>query len=85
MLTLFPDLYHYFIKNKHIMNAQIRNNKILAIGEGVLDNGLNEVFPIDVEILPKTEQGELDYEAIFALDVEVINNEVKIKHDLDNE
>lgn len=61
------------------MNAQVRNNKIVSIGEGVKDNGLNEVFPIDIEILPKTEDGELDYEAIFALEVEVKNNEVKIK------
>jgi hypothetical protein len=60
------------------MKVQVRNGKILAIGEGVLDNGLNEVFPIDIEILPKTEEGELDYEAIFALEVEIINNEVKI-------
>lgn len=61
------------------MNVQVRNNKILAIGEGVLDNGLNEVFPIDIEILPKDENGELDYDSIFRLEVEIIENEVKIK------
>jgi hypothetical protein len=61
------------------MKVQIINNKIVSIGEGILDNGLNEVFPIDIEILPKTEEGELDYEAIFALEVEVINNTVLIK------
>ena len=61
------------------MKAQIRNNKILAIGEGVKDNGLNEVFPVDIEILPHTEEGELDYESIFALEVEVIDNEIVIK------
>lgn len=44
-----------------------------------MDNGLNEVFPIDTEILPKDENSELDYEAIFQLEVEVINNKIIIK------
>jgi hypothetical protein len=61
------------------MNAQVRNNKILSIGNGVMDNGLNEVFPIDTEILPKDETGELDYEAIFQLEVDVVNNQIIIK------
>jgi hypothetical protein len=59
------------------MKAQIINNKILAIGD-LKDNGKNEVFDIDENILPRTEEGELDYEAIFALEVKIINNEVKI-------
>jgi hypothetical protein len=59
------------------MKAQIINNKILAIGD-LKDNGKNVVFDIDENILPRTEEGELDYEAIFALEVKIINNEVKI-------
>jgi hypothetical protein len=60
------------------MKVQIINNKIVAIGD-LKDNCKNEVFDIDENILPRTEEGELDYEAIFALEVEIINNEVKIK------
>jgi hypothetical protein len=60
------------------MKVQIINNKIVAIGD-LKDNGKNEVFDIDENILPHTEEGSLDYEAIFALEVEIINNQVKIK------
>jgi hypothetical protein len=58
------------------MKAQIINNKIVAIGEGVLDNGLNEVFPIDMDILPKTEEGDLDYEKIFSATVIFTDNKI---------
>jgi hypothetical protein len=60
------------------MKVQIINNKIVAIGD-LKNNGKNEVFDIDENILPRTEEGELDYEAIFALEVEIINNQVIIK------
>jgi hypothetical protein len=60
------------------MKVQIINNKIVAIGD-LKDNGKNEVFNIDENILPHTEEGELDYETIFALEVEIINNQVRIK------
>jgi hypothetical protein len=63
-------------KTKNTMNVQVRNNKILAIGEGVLDNGLNEVFPIDIGILPKTEEGDLDYEKIFSATVIFTDNKI---------
>lgn len=65
------------------MKAQIINNKIVAIGEEVKDNGLNEVFPIDIEILPKTEEGELDYEAIFNLEIEIKNDKLTVKNNND--
>jgi hypothetical protein len=58
------------------MNIQVRNNKILAIGERILDNGLNEVFPIDMDILPKTEEGNLDYEKIFSATVIFTDNNI---------
>lgn len=61
------------------MIVQIINNKIITINVLTEKPDFIQLFPIDIEILPKTEEGELDYEAIFALEVEVIDNEIVIK------
>jgi hypothetical protein len=47
------------------MKVQIINNKIVAIGD-LEDNGKNEVFDIDENILPRTEEGNIDYGLLFS-------------------
>lgn len=60
------------------MRAQVIDNKIVAIGENIIKTKDNNVHEIDIDILPMTEEHELDYEKIFNSHVEIQNGKIII-------
>lgn len=63
------------------MKAQVINGKIIAIGESIIDSGNGDVFSVDADFLPKTDDGELDYEKIFNSEIEIVNDTIIFKHE----
>jgi hypothetical protein len=64
------------------VKVDLEKGKIVAIGDNI--DYEENIFDVSEDLLILNEDGTFDYSAIFKLNVEVVNNEVKIKNDLDN-
>lgn len=60
------------------MKAQVIDNKIVAIGETVVKTDDNNVYDIDIDMLPLTEDGEIDYEKIFISSFKIEDDKIII-------